>query len=445
MDELLEKKVPHSAVAEQSVIGSMLIDSRCIPVVIGKLKPEDFYIEQNKDIYETILSMFSYGDIIDPVTILDRMKVNGVYTERSDSYLAELMRVTPTAANVLQYIDIVKDRSLLRRLAGVADSINGKVYSNAGDADTVFEYAEREIYNIRTNKDSEGLVPVNSFINDVYNELTKAGEKAIPGLETGLVDIDNLILGLNKSEFILIAARPAMGKTSLALNMALNVAKKEKKQVAIFSLEMSRSDLVKRFLSSEARVPLKALLTGNIKTEEWRRLADAVTVIRETEILIDDNPSLTVTDMNAACRRLKNLGLVVIDYLQLMSSSGSGMSYANESRTQVVSDISRRMKIMAKELDIPVLCLSQLSRESVQGKVRRPALNDLRESGAIEQDADVVIALHREGYYNKEYEFPNDAEAIILKNRKGATDTVHLNWIPEFTTFTSAETRHEDE
>ena len=432
MDELLGRKVPYSAPAEQAVIGSMLIDPRCIPEVLEKLKADEFYLPLNRGIYETIYAMFSYAQAIDPVTVLDQMKVRGVYQDNCDEYLAEIMRVTPTAANVLEYAAIVRDRALLRRLGETADEINKMVYEGAGEADAMLEAAERRIYALRQGRNIGGLVPVSSVVQTVFDNLAEASAsgKAIPGLSTGLADLDRVTLGLNRSELILVAARPGMGKTSIALNMALHAALNEHQTVAIFSLEMSREQLVMRLLSRAALVPSQNLLTGQLSDQQWR---------------IDDNPTLTVSDMNAQCRRVPNLGLVVVDYLQLMQSAGSGHSWSNESRTQAVSDISRMFKIMAKELAVPVVCLSQLSRANESRQDKRPMLSDLRESGAIEQDADVVIGLYRDGYYNKESENPNLAEAIILKNRKGQTGTVELLWLPEYTSFTMLEKRRDDE
>ena len=447
MDELLGRKVPYSAPAEQAVIGSMLIDPRCIPEVLEKLKADEFYLPLNRSIYETIYAMFSYAQAIDPVTVLDQMKVRGVYQDNCEEYLAEIMRVTPTAANVLEYAAIVRDRALLRRLGETADEINKMVYEGAGEADAMLEAAERRIYALRQGRSIGGLVPVSSVVQTVFDNLSEASAsgKAIPGLSTGLADLDRVTLGLNRSELILIAARPGMGKTSIALNMALHAALNERQTVAIFSLEMSREQLVMRLLSRAALVPSQSLLTGQLTDQQWRELTTAAQALSATDIRIDDNPTLTVSDMNAQCRRVPNLGLVVVDYLQLMQSAGSGHSWSNESRTQAVSDISRMFKIMAKELNVPVICLSQLSRANESRQDKRPMLSDLRESGAIEQDADVVIGLYRDGYYNKESENPNLAEAIILKNRKGQTGTVELLWLPEYTSFTMLEKRRDDE
>ena len=447
MDELLGRKVPHSAPAEQAVIGSMLIDSRCIPEVLEKLKPDEFYIQLNRDIYETIYAMFSFSLAIDPVTVLGQMKVRGVYTDNCEEYLAEIMRITPTAANVMEYAAIVRDRALLRRLGEAADEINAMVYEGNGEAETMLEAAERKIYALRQGRNVGGLVPVSSVVQNVFDEMNEAASSgnAIPGLPTGFPDLDRTILGLNNSELILVAGRPGMGKTSIALNMALHVGLSLKKAVAIFSLEMSREQLATRLLSRASLVPLQNLLTGQLSEQQWRGVSDAAQALSMTNILIDDNPTLKVSDMNAQCRMVKDLDLVVIDYLQLMQSAGSGHSWSNESRTQAVSDMSRMLKIMAKQLNVPVICLSQLSRANESRQDKRPMLSDLRESGAIEQDADVVIGLYRDGYYNRECENPNLAEAIVLKNRKGQTGTVNLTWVPEYTTFYSVEKYRDDE
>ena len=447
MDELLGRKTPHSAPAEQAVIGSMLIDSECIPEVLEKLKPDEFYIQLNRDIYETIYAMFSYSMVIDPVTVLGQMKVRGVYTDNCEEYIAEIMRITPTAANVMEYAAIVRDRALLRRLGEAADEINSMVYEGSGEAEAMLEAAERKIYALRQGRNVGGLIPVSSVVQTVFDEMNEAASSgnAIPGLPSGFPDLDRTILGLNNSELILVAGRPGMGKTSIALNMALHVGLNQKKSVAIFSLEMSREQLATRLLSRASLVPLQNLLTGQLSEEQWRSVSDAAQSLSMTNILIDDNPTLTVSEMNAQCRRVADLGLVVIDYLQLMQSAGSGHTWSNESRTQAVSDISRMLKIMAKELNVPVITASQLSRANESRQDKRPMLSDLRESGSIEQDADVVIGLYRDGYYNKESENPNLAEAIVLKNRKGQTGTVELSWLGEYTSFTSLERRHDDD
>ena len=438
MEELLGRKTPHSAPAEQAVIGSMLIDPRCVPEVLEKLKADEFYIKLNRDIYETMYAMFSYGQTIDPVTVLDQMKVRGVYQDGNENYLAEIMRVTPTAANVLEYAAIVRDRALLRRLGETADEINNMVYEGSGEADTMLEAAERKIYALRQGRNIGGLIPISTVVQNVYENISAAAAsgQSIPGLSTGLKDLDKFILGLNKGELILIAARPAMGKTSIALNIAMDVAKNSDKTVAVFSLEMSREQLVQPFPAGCG--PSQNMLTGQLSPDEWRRLASAAQLVSATDMRIDDNSMLTVAEMNAQCRRLSNLGLVVIDYLQLMQSAGGKSSY-NENRQQAVSDISRMLKIMAKELNVPVICLSQLNRAAVGRSDKRPMLNDLRDSGAIEQDADVIMFLHREEYYDPNTEDKNIAEVIVAKQRNGPVGTIELAWLPQYTKFGNPE------
>ena len=446
MDELLGKKIPYSSQAEQAVIGSMLIDPRCIAEVVKKLRADEFYVRANRDVYETILAMFSYGQTVDPVTVIDQMKVRGVYEENTPGYLAEIMRLTPTSANVMEYATIIKDRALLRSIGTVADEINAMVYEGSGAAEDVLEASEAKLHAVRENRGSGGLREIRYVMQNVFDAMSEAAASGsrIPGLATGLPDLDELILGLNKSELVIIAARPGMGKTSIALNIALHVAMQLHKKVAIFSLEMSREQLATRLLSRAALVPSQNLFTGRLTEQQWRDVSAAAGPLSAADILIDDNSTLTVADMNAQCRTIKDLDLVVIDYLQLMSSAG-GRSSSNDSRTQAVSEISRMMKVMAKQLGVPVICLSQLNRAAEARSDKRPLLSDLRESGSIEQDADVVIGLYREGYNNRECENPNAAEAIVLKNRKGQTGTVNLTWVPEYTSFYSVEKYRDDE
>jgi replicative DNA helicase len=446
MDELFELRVPHSAEAEQAVVGSMLIDPACIPDVLQRAKSEDFYLATNRDVFDTISSMYVYGRTVDPITVLDQMRVRGCLKDNSQSYLLELMQITPTAANVMKYVDILREQALLRALLKVGNEITEMVRAGEGEADTMLEAAERKIYALRQGRTIGGLMKISTVIQDVYNQISvmAAEGSKMPGLSTGLSDLDATLLGLNKGDLVLIASRPGMGKTSIALNIALHVAKTSKKAVAVFSLEMSREQLAVRLLAGEGLIDSQKLLTGRLSQADWQRIGAAASVISETEMLIDDNPSLSVADMNAQCRRLDNLGLVVIDYLQLMQSAGSGHTYAGESRTQAVSDMSRMLKIMAKELNVPVICLSQLSRANEARTNKRPVLSDLRESGAIEQDADIVIGLYREGYYDRECENPNDAEAIVLKNRHGELRTIPLLWRPEYTSYGSVDTRHDD-
>ena len=443
-EELLLKQLPHSVEAEQAVLGSMLIDARCVPEVIDQLRVDDFYVKQNREIYETIYSMFNYSLTIDPVTVLENMKQNGVYDENtSRGYLLQLMDTTPTAANVKEYIGILKDKTLLRRVAETAGELTVLIQQGTETGQDVLEAAEQRIYAIRQGRAAQGLTPISQVLLDVYARLEElaASDSAIPGLSTGLTDLDRAISGLNKSDLILLAARPGMGKTSLALNIALNVGKHSGKTVAMFSLEMSREQLAMRLLSSEALVENNRLITGDLRDSDWIKVAEAAGTLTKTDIRLDDNPLLTVSDMSAKCRRLDNLGLVVIDYLQLMSSAGAGVKHSGESRQQAVSEISRMLKIMAKELQVPVLCLSQLSRANEKRDDKRPMLSDLRESGAIEQDADIVLFIFREDYYSPDSDKRNIAELIVAKNRHGETGKVELKWMPEYTTFDTLERR----
>ena len=448
MDELLYRQMPHSLEAEQAVLGSMLIDANCIKDVMEKLRPEDFYLRQNREIFETIYSMFLYSKPIDGVTVAGEMERNGTYDENTTrNYLVQLMEVTPTSANVNEYADIVRDKALLRAIATVASDITGMVQDGTGGASAVLDAAEQKIYAVRRGRSAQNMEQISVVLQGVLDhlaELSATGGKTLPGLSTGLSAVDDKINGLSKSDLILLAARPGMGKTSFALNVALNVAKASGKAVAVFSLEMSKEQLVTRVLSNEALVENGRLVSGNLRESDWVKIAEAASTLSRTDIKIDDNPLLTVADMNAKCRRIENLGLVVIDYLQLMTSAG-GKGYSGENRQQAVSDISRMLKIMAKELQVPVLCLSQLSRANEKRDDKRPMLSDLRESGAIEQDADIVLFLYRDDYYNEDSEKHNIAECIIAKNRHGETGKVELRWMPEYTTFGTLERRYEDE
>ncbi len=446
-DELLLRQLPHSVEAEQAVLGSMLIDPRCVPEVIDKLRPEDFYLRQNIEIYETIYSMFNYSLTIDPVTVLENMKQNGYYDENlSRGYILQLMDTTPTAANVKEYIEIIRDKTLLRRVAEAAGELTALIQQGTDTGQDVLEAAEQRIYAIRQGRAARGLTPISAVLIDVYDRLGElaASDQVIPGMSTGLRDLDRAISGLNNSDLILLAARPGMGKTSMALNILLDAGKRSGKKVAFFSLEMSREQLALRLISSECFVDNKKLVTGKLTEEDWESVAAAADSLNKSTILIDDDSTVTVADILAKCRRVEDLGLIIIDYLQLMQSAGGKSGSRGENRQQVVSDISRSLKIMAKELNVPVLCLSQLSRANESRTDKRPMLSDLRESGAIEQDADIVLFLYREGYYNRDTENPNLAECIIAKNRHGETGTIELQWTPEFTTFTDMEWRREE-
>ena len=446
-DALLTNQMPHSPQAEQAVLGSMLIDADCVKDVMDQLQTQDFYLRTNRDIFETIYQMFVYSKPIDGVTVAGEMEKNGKSNEQTRSYLVQLMEVTPTSANVMEYVRIVQEKSLMRQVAFAAGSITTMVQQGTGSAGDMLEAAEQRIYAIRRGRSAQGMVPVSMVLGDVMSqlaELSARGGKSVPGLSTGLSAVDAKINGMNKSDLLLLAARPGMGKTSMALNVALSAARESGKTVAIFSLEMSKEQLVTRLIASEGLVENQRLITGNLRESDWQRIAEAASALSCMDIRIDDNPLLTVADMNAKCRRLENLGLVVIDYLQLMTSAG-GKGYSGENRQQAVSDISRMLKIMAKELQVPVLCLSQLSRANEKREDKRPMLSDLRESGAIEQDADIVMFLYRDDYYNADTEKRNVAECIVAKNRHGETGKVELRWMPEYTAFSTLENRYEEE
>ena len=445
-DLLLARQMPHSLEGEQAVLGSMLIDAGCIKDVMDKLRPSDFYLRQNREIFETIYTMFSYAQPIDGITVCEEMRKAGTYDEATTrSYLAQLMEITPTSANVMEYVEIVREKALLRSVAQAAAEITALVQTGVGDATRILMEAEQKVYAIRRGQSAQEMVPLRQVLPEVLDRLSEMSESEnhLPGLSTGLSAVDQKITGLNKSDLILLAARPGMGKTSFALNIALNVAKSTNMTVAVFSLEMSREQLATRLLSAEALVENNRLKTGMLRETDWEKIAGAASVLNRVNIRIDDNPMLSVADMNAKCRRLENLGLVVIDYLQLMTSAGKGGG--GESRQQVVSDMSRMLKIMAKELNVPVICLSQLSRANEKRDDKRPMLSDLRESGAIEQDADIVLFLYRDDYYHEDTEKHNIAECIVAKNRHGETGKVELRWMPEYTQFSTLDNRYGDD
>ena len=446
-DALLTNQMPHSPQAEQAVLGSMLIDADCVKDVMDQLQTQDFYLRTTRDIFETIYQMFVYSKPIDGVTVAGEMEKNGKSNEQTRSYLVQLMEVTPTSANVMEYVRIVQEKSLMRQVAFAAGRITAMVQQGTGSAGDMLEAAEQRIYAIRRGRSAQGMVPVSMVLGDVMSqlaELSARGGKSVPGLSTGLSAVDAKINGMHQSDLLLLAARPGMGKTSMALNVALSAARESGKTVAIFSLEMSKEQLVTRLIASEGLVENQRLITGNLRESDWQRIAEAASALSCMDIRIDDNPLLTVADMNAKCRRLDNRGLVDIDYLQLMTSAG-GKGYSGENRQQAVSDNSRMLKIMAKELQVPVLCLSQLSRANEKRDDKRPMLSDLRESGAIEQDADIVLFLYRDDYYNSDSEKRNVAECIVANNRHGERGKVELRWMPEYTAFGTLENRYDDE
>ena len=441
-EELLNRQPPQSLEAEQAVLGSILIDSRCVADVVGIVTPEDFFLQQNREIFETVYTMFNFSQTIDPVTVLNKMKELGVHHDNSRDYILQLMEITPTAANAVRYAGIVREKAMLRGLAQASTDISEMVADEVGTASEMLETAEKKIYALRKGERNDSLEHIGTVLHKVFDRLTELSQSdsLIPGLSTGLRDLDTKINGLNKSDLLLVAARPAMGKSAFALNIAVNVAKKYKKTVAVFNLEMSREQLAMRLLASESFIDMQKLATGKLSDEEWGKLCMASAALSQTDIRIDDNPSVTVADINAKCRRLDNLGLVVIDYLQLMQGSGYGKN--SENRVTVVGEISRSLKIMAKELNIPVICLSQLSRAVESRNDKRPILSDLCESGAIEQDADSVMFLYRDEYYNENTEDKGLAECIVAKNRHGETGTVKMQWFGPYQTFTDREWKH---
>ena len=440
VEELLAKQMPYSIEAEQAVLGSMLIDPQKVPDVVELLKPEDFYMESNRILYEAINRMFLESRSVDPVTVLDEVKAMGYREKLPRDYVLQLVELTPHSANALDYARIVRSKSLLRELQQVGSDIIELTRSEEDDADTVADLAEQKVYAVRQGREIQGFTPLNTAIQEVYAKLddlaTRGGE--LPGLPTGFSMLDQYIGGLNKSDLILLGARPGMGKTAIALNMAMSAAKKSNKAVVIFQLEMSREQLATRLLSAEGFIDSKKLRLGNLTDEDWQSMANATESLNRLNILIDENSGITVPEMKAKCRRLGDqLGLIVIDYLQLMHTPKH-----TDNRVQEVAEISRSLKIMAKELNVPVLCCCQLSRGPEGRQDKRPMLSDLRESGSIEQDADIVLFIYRDDYYNNEGENKNAAELIVAKNRHGETGKIDLQWLGQFTAFLPQENRH---
>ena len=453
MDELLSRAMPHSPEAEQAVLGSMLIDADCIKDVMDKLQPQDFYLQQNREIYETIYSMFIYSRPIDGVTVAREMEKNGVYRDDTRAYLLQLMEVTPTSANVMEYAGIIRDKALLRSMAKAAGDIAAMVQEGVGTAGDLLSAAEQKIYAIRQGRGSQEMATVGAVLNDVMEQLAKltAGSEP-PGLSTGLSAVDRKINGLNKSDLLLLAGRPGMGKTSFALNIATNVARQQKVPTIIFSLEMTCEQLTDRILSSTANIDSQAFRTGRLNNSDWNDFAQATSLLYNAPIYMDDSSGISVPEIKAKIRTInqdpkkEKIGLVIIDYLQLMQSAKR-----TESRVQEISDITRNLKIMAKELNVPVIALSQLSRaaEKTTGRSdHRPQLSDLRDSGSIEQDADIVLFLYRAAYYNAQngeenQANENEAECIVAKNRHGETSVVRLGWDGAHTRFSNLDVTHE--
>ena len=437
---------PNDIEAEQAVLGSMLTDKDAVVAAIEVLKEEDFYREDNKAIYGAILNLYNRAEPVDIITLKDELLSIGKFDSVGGlEYLAELPEKVPTTANVDRYIKIVEEKSLLRSLIKTANEIITLGYNPTEDVEDIMDAAEKKIFNIMQSKNQKGYSPIKEILIDTLTQLEQLynQKKHVTGVPTGFASLDYKTAGLHNSDLILIAARPAMGKSAFALNIATNAAVRGKVPVAIFSLEMSKEQMVNRILCSEAMVDSNKVRTGKIEEQDWMKLAGALGPLSESEIYIDDTPGISVMEIRAKCRKLKlekNIGLVIIDYLQLVQASNNKKG----SREQEISEISRSLKILAKEINVPVIALSQLSRAPEQRPDHRPMLSDLRESGAIEQDADIVMFLYRDDYYNQESEKKNVAEVIMAKHRAGSTGTVELLWLGEYTKFVNLEKNREE-
>ena len=435
----IQKIPPHDEEAEEAVIGSMLTDKDAVISAIEVLKPDDFYRNDNKTIYEAIMNVYAKGEPIDIITIKDELtSMEKLESVGGLEYLASLPDKVPTTANAEKYVKIVEEKSLLRGLIKTANDLLEMGYAQTEEIDQIMDSAEKKIFDIMQRKSQKGYSSIKDILVDSFSELQELynNKQHITGVATGFPDLDNKTAGLHKSELILIAARPAMGKTAFALNIATNAALKANTPVVVFSLEMSKEQCANRILCAQAMVDSSNVGKGDITDDDWSKLAVASGELSESAgIYIDDTPGITVAEIRAKCRKLKlekNIGLIIIDYLQLISGSGKATS-----REQEIAEISRSLKILAKEIDVPVIALSQLSRAPEARQDHRPMLQDLRESGSIEQDADVVMFIYRDDYYNQQAENTNIAEIIIAKNRSGPTGTVELLWMPSFTKFVS--------
>ncbi len=441
MDEALIKKVmPHSEEAEQSVIGSMIMDGEAIVTAMEILVPGDFYGRQYGILFEAVTELFADAKPVDLVTLRDKLKEKDVPQELySIEFLADLVRVVPTSANVRYYAQIVKDKSVLRNLIKVTEGISNECYLDKEKLDDILAGAEKNVFDIVQRRGSSDFVNIRDIVIQSLDNIEAASRNkgAVTGIATGFYDLDYKTAGLQPSDLVLLAARPSMGKTAFVLNIAEHIAVKNKITTAIFSLEMSKTQLVNRILSMNSRVDAQVLRTGNLEDSDWANLMESARIIGESGLIIDDTPGISITELRSKCRKFKleqNLGLVIIDYLQLMSASGR-----SESRQQEISEISRSLKALAREINCPVVALSQLSRAVEKRDDKRPMLSDLRESGAIEQDADVVMFIYRDEYYNKESPEAGITEIIIAKQRNGPTGTVKLGWHAEYTKFVNLE------
>ena len=440
------KVPPHDVEAEQAVLGSMLTDKDAVISAIEVLKEDDFYRTDNKSIYEAILNLYNRAEPIDIITVKAELESLGKFEQVGGlEYLASLPDKVPTTANAMKYIKIVEEKSTLRNLIKTANEIIELGYDPTEDVSDIMEGAEKKIFNIMQNNDKKSYAPIKDILVESFTQLEELYNRKqhITGVPSGFTELDYKTAGFHGSDLVLIAARPAMGKSAFALNIATNAAVRANVPVAIFSLEMSKEQMVNRILCSEAMVDSNKVRTGKLEEDDWTKLAGSIGPLSDAEIYIDDTPGISVMEIRAKCRKLKlekNIGMVVIDYLQLVQGSNK----RNGSREQEISEISRSLKILAKELNVPVIALSQLSRAVEQRPDHRPMLSDLRESGAIEQDADIVMFLYRDDYYNKDSEKKDIAEVIIAKHRGGSLGTIELLWLGSYTKFVNLEKRFDD-
>lgn len=442
IDSLLTRQVPFSLEAEQAVLGVIILDGSKLDDISQIIRADDFYVERHREIYSVLQEMLLKNATIDLVTLLGKMVKSGSYNEQSArTYIKQLCEIVPAASNAKDYAQIVKDKATLRRLLKVTEEIAQSAHEEADTVTNILDSAEAKVFALTQNISTGDFVHIHDVIMEYYRILDtiRNDKEAASGTPTYFSDLDRLLVGMGKGDLILVGARPGMGKTSFAMNIATQVAKNKKVAVAVFSLEMSATQLVSRMLSSEARVDSYKLRTGEISDEEFASLAKAATALSGTDIYIDDTSDITVTAMKGKLRRVKNLGLIVIDYLQLMHSD-----LHTDNRVVEVGDISRNLKIMAKEFGVPIITCAQLSRGPEGRTSKKPMLSDLRESGSIEQDADMVLFLYRENYYEEEKKDENIAEVIVAKNRHGSTGSVEMGWEGSFTRFTTLEKKYEE-
>ena len=437
MEETLIKRVlPNSPEAEQSVIGSMMMDSEAIMTASEILTSEDFYQRQYGILFDAMVELYNEGKAVDLVTLQDRLKEKDVPPEvASLEFVKDILDTVYTSAHIRQYATIVHEKAMLRKLIRTTEGIAKTCYAGKESMEDIFVDTEKQIFDIIQQNTSGEYVPIKDVVLNALDKIEMASKTKgnVTGIPTGFIDLDYKTAGFQPSDLILVAARPSMGKTALVLNIAQHMAFREDVTVAVFSLEMSKEQLVNRLLSLESRVDSQSIRTGNLTDEDWSKLIEGAGVIGKSHLIIDDTPGISVTELRSKCRKFKmehNLGIIIIDYLQLMTGSKH-----SESRQQEISDISRSLKAVARELNVPVVALSQLSRAVEQRPDHRPMLSDLRESGAIEQDADVVMFIYRDDYYNKDTAKPNVAEIIIAKQRNGAIGTIELAWLPQYTKF----------